>query len=106
MRNTLSCTVVKFDGFALVTLTEENKSLYYWVKSQRESKRRGLLFPDREALLNDIGFVWEVITGDDTNSNNLHHEEHWGAMYAELKQYREKYGHVHVPRTPDMKECS
>ncbi|MDA7499163.1 Helicase associated domain protein [Akkermansiaceae bacterium] len=38
----------------------EDKALYNWILMQRSKKRAGTLNPDREKLLDKIGFVWEV----------------------------------------------
>jgi hypothetical protein len=63
----------------------ENPQLGAWVSMQRELKKRGALQPKRIELLEDLGFAWRAIG------------EPWEVRYAELLQFKEKYGSCKVP---------
>ncbi len=56
-----------------------------WVARQRELRKKNAIQPDREAKLNELGFVWN------TNDNA------WDQHYERLKEYREINKHVCVP---------
>lgn len=48
---------IKAYGTAKVPQKEES-GLGQWVSVQRRSKKLGRITPDREARLNEIGFIW------------------------------------------------
>lgn len=56
-----------------------------WVARQRELRKKNAIQPDREAKLNELGFVWN------TNDNA------WDQHYERLKEYRDVNRHVCVP---------
>ena len=56
-----------------------------WMLTQRQSKKRGDLEPEREKRLSSIGFEWEPFTS------------RWEKMLAELKQFHADQGHCRVP---------
>lgn len=78
---------------------EKNPALGRFVKINRQyrvRKRRGGSSPltdEREALLEAIGFQWEV-KGHDSSSIPLT----WEMQYRALKDFKKKYGHCDVPK--------
>ena len=68
-----------------------DKKLISWVRTQRSLKSDGKLQPEREALLNSIGFNWNR----DVTDNKL--QEIWRGMYEKLKQYHKAHGDSDVP---------
>ena len=56
-----------------------------WMLTQRQSKKRGELDPEREKRLTSIGFEWEPFSA------------RWEKMLTELKQYHAAHGHCRVP---------
>ena len=58
-----------------------------WVSRQRAAKAS--MRKDRRALLDDIGFVWNVAVPHDKN--------HWKNMFDLVVAYKEKHGHCVVP---------
>jgi len=72
----------------------ENPHLGGWVVRQREKKKSGKLLPDRERMLNEIGFVWNLRPNVKLFADP---EENWTARYQQLLQFKEKYGHCKVP---------
>ncbi len=75
------------------THLESNPSLARWCKRQRyqyKVKRAGghsTLSEEREQKLNDVNFVWDV------------HSSSWEERFAELIDFKTKYGHTNVPRS-------
>jgi hypothetical protein len=65
----------KLDGF----------NLGKWVGVQRTNKDS--LSPERRQRLDDIGFVWDVLT------------EQWEEGFSKLLQFKEAEGHCRVPAT-------
>jgi hypothetical protein len=61
--------------------SEETPELAAWVSNQREFQKAGRLRADRKDRLDELGFVWDA------------REAAWESMFAELKRYKEKYGH-------------
>jgi hypothetical protein len=64
----------------------ENRRLSSWVTTQRNRKKKGTISPEQERRLDATGFIWEV------------HGTYWETMFAELKRYRDQYGHCKVPQ--------
>lgn len=56
-----------------------------WMLTQRQSKKRGDLEPEREKRLTGIGFEWEPFAS------------RWDKMLGELKQFHAEHGHCRVP---------
>ena len=56
-----------------------------WMLTQRQSKKRGELDPEREKRLTSTGFEWEPFSA------------RWEKMLAELKLYHAAHGHCRVP---------
>ena len=63
------------------------KKLIGWVKSQRQDYSQGKLSTERQALLNEIGFLWE--------SELLARK--WDEMHRQLLDYRNIHGDCEVP---------
>jgi hypothetical protein len=89
---------------------EKNLALYRWVQHQRAQKikydqlhsktdssdeqistvknnQKCRLSKDRVQLLEEIDFVWDVL------------EHRWKIQFQNLLEYKQKHGHVHVPRS-------
>ena len=66
---------------------EANKSLGYWVMTQRTAFKNGKLSEERKAQLNNLGFVWE-----------LRKRVPWKTYFDELVAYKEHNGHCNVPQ--------
>ena len=71
---------------------ESNQQLAQWVKRQRyqyklktQYKKHSTLTDEREALLNNLGFVWDS------------HKVLWDERFEELKVFKSKVGHCRVP---------
>jgi len=62
----------------------ENPKLGRWVRSQRRQKKSGNLTPERDRLLDEIGFF------------SLSYA--WGSYYALLIAFKAAHGHCHVPK--------
>mmetsp|Transcript_17532 Transcript_17532/g.22742 ORF Transcript_17532/g.22742 Transcript_17532/m.22742 type:complete len:665 (-) Transcript_17532:6-2000(-) len=80
-----------------------DQNLGKWVHSQRsynnrkrgESSASSTTFPDeREALLNEIGFIWELRGQGDAS---IRGGSKWESMYQLLKDYQAEYNHVSPP---------
>ncbi len=69
------------------TESEVEKPLSFWMRNQRQLKKRGLLSKERIKLFNSINFPW--------NTNEMQWETH----FAELKAYKIKFGHCNVPES-------
>lgn len=62
-----------------------NDELKRWMLTQRQTKKRGELEPEREQRLTSIGFEWEPLSS------------RWEKLLAELKQFHAEHGHCRVP---------
>ncbi|CAK9026612.1 unnamed protein product, partial [Durusdinium trenchii] len=74
--------------------TPDGHSLGFWVSNQRAAKAKGKLAAERVALLDEQGFVWSIYNG----------HESWERWNDRLRDYKEEYGDVLVPKaykTPD-----
>lgn len=56
-----------------------------WMLTQRQSRKRGELEPERERRLTSIGFDWKPLSS------------RWEKMFVELKQFHAEHGHCRVP---------
>lgn len=63
---------------------EKVPSLGNWVSIQRRDYKKGVLSKERAEKLTNLGFVWDP------------HYDQWGAMFAELLQYKSENGHCNV----------
>ena len=73
----------------IIPRTEEFSELYNWVKNQRGKynidPEKCKLSNEQIRLLEEIGMVWNII------------EYQWNTMYAQAKEYFEKYGSLSIP---------
>jgi superfamily II DNA or RNA helicase len=65
----------------------DNPQLGHWVAQQRRLKKSGKLHPERERMLNEIGFDWRA----DRN------KEEWETRFDQLKDYKQRFGDCCVP---------
>ena len=86
------CTYREQMGHCLVPHTfSENLPLARWVKRQRyqyklmRDGKASTMTEERVKALEDIGFVWDSQGAA------------WGERLAELRQYRQEFGHCNVP---------
>jgi len=63
----------------------EDQRLANWVSNQRQFRRKGTLSKVRVKKLEELGFVWNSISG------------FWDRMFAALVDYKRKHGHCNVP---------
>ncbi|MFC0471881.1 Helicase associated domain protein [Halalkalibacter kiskunsagensis] len=75
----------KKNGNCMVKRNYENKSLAYWVVTQRKLYKKGLLEKERIDKLIELNFEW----GSD---------EQWLLRFKELENYYEEFGTANVPR--------
>jgi len=74
------------DGSTSVPRYKENERLGGWVYKQRFQYSRGELLNERIALLESIGFQWQLVD-----------KIQWMKMYQRLEAYRMKYKDTLVP---------
>jgi hypothetical protein len=65
---------------------EDGLNLGPWIGTQRYGKTNGTLSPEKESMLNEIGFIWNK------------HEGNWDAMLSALKKFKQREGHLKVPQ--------
>jgi len=76
-------------------VTKNGIALGKWADTQRQLKRKGKLKPGREALLEDVDFVWVVRNGTSLS---------WDDWFKLLLKYKKTFGNTDVPSkyvTPD-----
>jgi hypothetical protein len=66
---------------------KENPQLGGWAAAQRALQKAGKLHPERERLLNGIGFEWRA----DRN------KEEWETRFDQLNDYKQRFGDSCVP---------
>ncbi|CAB9512325.1 helicase [Seminavis robusta] len=76
----------------------EDPSLGKWVARQREDYQMGRMNPQRKKKLDSIGFTFRITKGHKNKGGNAKTEAAWQRMYDQLLQFKEKHGHVNVPR--------
>ena len=64
---------------------QDGFSLGKWMKTQRTNRKAGILENKRVALLDEIGFAWDVL------------ETQWKRNYQLLVQFKAREGHTDVP---------
>lgn len=74
---------------------KQDQSLGAWVRTQRLRYKDGDMNETRIGLLNEVEFVWKINNLDPSASL---FQKGWDAMYDLLKDYRENYGDVKVPK--------
>ncbi len=65
---------------------QENYLLGNWVSRQRQLKRSSMLNPEREIMLNDIGFKWRQVK-----------HSSWELHFKRLIEFKSAHGHCDVP---------
>jgi superfamily II DNA or RNA helicase len=81
----------RFSHCNVETDWEEDPALAGWVSAQRTRRNKGLLYPERIRLLDELGFVWDFQIQKT--------QETWMKWYRELENYTREQGNSHVPRT-------
>jgi len=71
----------------------DNQQLGNWVSQQRQKKKSGNLLPERERLLEEIGFNW----GNERDFGGVKPTELWDLRYQELLAFKQQHGHCKVP---------
>ena len=74
---------------------KQNRPLGDWVRRQRKFLTSNKMQPDRKALLDEIGFVWEVdtFTALRLSSDN----KIWNLQYKKLVRFERRHEHCRVP---------
>ncbi|MCE3232592.1 MAG: type restriction protein res subunit [Rickettsiaceae bacterium] len=70
----------------------DGKQLGEWVSKQRTRYRKGCLVEKRKALLDKLGFCWNVL------------DSSWYAKFEQLKKFKEKNGHCNIPQAGQYKK--
>jgi superfamily II DNA or RNA helicase len=70
---------------------EEDSALAGWVSAQRTRRNKGLLYPERIRLLDELGFVWDF--------QIQKAQATWMKWYHELETYVREHGNPHVVRS-------
>ncbi len=79
----------------------DNPQLGIWVINQRQSKKNSKLLPERERLLEKIGFNW----GSERYFGGVKPAELWDLRYSQLIEFKQQHGHCKVPYNyPDNKQ--
>jgi hypothetical protein len=68
------------------THVEDGQKLGDWITIHRAKKKAGTLVSEKERRLNEIGFIWSG------------HERQWETMFKSLIQFKQREGHLKVPR--------
>ncbi len=63
----------------------ENPSLAFWAKEQRKDRLRGKLPVERQVLLDELGFCWDLDAA------------YWEDRVADLVRFQAEHGHCQVP---------
>lgn len=73
-----------------------NTSLGLWVSTQRQMKKKGCMSEERERLLNNLGFEWDI------NSNKKQKDDIlWLQRFRKLEIFQQEHGHCSVPTKYD-----
>ena len=80
-------------GHCLVPVKGNTIALGEWVCKQRQLNSNQKLHQNRKALLDSIGFVWNVI------GKGGIYDQRWLERYNDLKVFRRRYGHCNVTTT-------
>lgn len=77
--------------YSSIPRSGNTKTLAYWATSMRMKRKRNQLSDEKIDLLNQINFDW-----DPTKST-------WDVRYRNLLNFKERFGHTHVPKEYDSK---
>jgi hypothetical protein len=72
---------------------KEDTSLGVWVCTQRQCHNKNKIRPDRERILDEIGFAWTV----DAYRNFKPDDKLWHQQCEKLVKFKRIYGHCMVP---------
>ena len=75
----------RYDDTLVPAKWSKNPTLGGWVVGQRQARKFGKLDEDKIQRLDELGFVWDVV------------EWQWEQRFAELKAFKERFGHCRVP---------
>ncbi len=70
----------------------DNPQLGRWVSQQRQRRKSGKLLPEREKMLEEIGFKWAII-----DLGGVKQTEVWDLRYNQLLEFKQQHGHCKVP---------
>jgi hypothetical protein len=73
---------------------DRDKSLGTWVSEQRKNHNNNKMRPDREKLLDEIGFVWKA---DNNATTFIPDSKLWHQQFEKLVEFKRKKGHCIVP---------
>jgi hypothetical protein len=73
---------------------EQDKSLGFWVRNQRNCYKNDVMKQDRKDLLDELGFVWEVDCGD-------YYHNQWKEQYEKMVEFEQKHGNCLVPHNKE-----
>ncbi|CAB9506432.1 helicase [Seminavis robusta] len=80
----------KEHGHCNLLTTHSDKSLYFWLKRQRNAFHKNQLRDDRKELLDQIGVAWDP-KGEEALQNA------WNVQFERLLEYGKEHGTVAVP---------
>lgn len=79
----------------------ENPLLGRWVGLQRQQKKSGKLYPEREEMLNSMGFDW----GFTRDLGGVNPKDLWALRFDQLVEFKKQNGHCDVPYNhPDNRQ--
>lgn len=82
-------------GHCNVGKNDENKSLAYWVGSQRTNFNKNTISPERRKRLEALGFEWDRSEGHrDAIQKNL--DQRWLSKFKQLELFKQQHGHCNV----------
>lgn len=70
----------------------DNPQLANWVSQQRQKKKSGKLLPEREKMLEEIGFKWAIV-----DLGGVKRTEVWNFRYNQLLEFKQQHDHCKVP---------
>lgn len=81
-----------------IPLTNENKKLIQWLKTQRYFYKNKQLSSERITKLNTINFPWVSIGKEFINPVNQRDDSNWLKMFDQLFSFIIKHNHTVIPR--------
>jgi hypothetical protein len=72
---------------------EQDKSLGWWVATQRKHHNKNRMRQDRKVFLDEIGFAWK----DDGAHNRNQNDKRWHQHYEKLVEHKRINGNCKVP---------
>jgi hypothetical protein len=83
----------RYGHFKVPQLDSKYTKLYGWIKRQNRIKREGKLPEHRSAMLEQIGFTWNLKKRTRTTQES---DESWVNNFAKVKQFKDLQGHLDV----------